>query len=83
MSFDSDSDARGTKKSKVQPPRKSDAIRVRTPGSGKRREKYSLDFSDSDEHEALKNKRRRKSSKSSQSETDDRSSKKDKKKKVQ
>ena len=84
LSFDSDSDARGTKKSKHEPPRKSDAIRVRTPGSGKRREKYSLDLSDSDEDQSLKKKRRRKSSQSSQSENDDRrSSKEEKKSKVQ
>ena len=82
LSLYSDSDARGTKKSKVQPPRKSEAIRVSTPGSGKRREKPSLDLSDSDE--ALQKKRRRKSSQSSQSENDDRrSSKKEKKSKVQ
>jgi len=82
LSFHSDSDARGTKKSKLQPPLKSAAIRVSTPGSGKRREKPSLDLSDSDE--ALQKKRRRKSSQSSQSENDDRrSSKEEKKSKVQ
>ena len=50
---------------------------MRTPGSGKRREKYSLDLSDSDEDQSLKKKRRR-------SEKDAHSSrKKDKKRKVQ
>ena len=84
LSFYSDSDARGTKKSKVQPPRKSEAIRVMTPGSGKRREKPSFDLSDSDEDETPPKKRRRKSSQSSQSENDDRrSSKEEKKSKVQ
>ena len=84
LSFYSDSDARGTKKSKVQPPRKSEAIRVMTPGSGKRREKPSFDLSDSDEDETPRKKRRRKSSQSSQSENDDRrSSKEEKKSKVQ